>query len=629
VVWQPGKRVQEYNNVRMSIRRAGVIVAVLIAVVVTGAGLYVWSIDRQYDKARDQAELVRSRVSSEDGSSSLAVLPQITQDLTQLEVDLRELDRRVDRPLIGGIARNTPYLGERLKASQQLLDLGIELTEISRDTSEIANEIRDAFETNGFMGSDPVVGPTWLDVVAARRDDINDLERRYDAALQARAELDVEHLLGRALNTLETVDGLLQRGTDIRDEYFHLFPLLDAAFGAEEDARYLILMQNGQELRAAGGFIGTYGMMTISNGRIAELDISPIGFLDQAYADARSEVLPAPPPIREYLGQIEWLPRDSNWLADFPLVARDLSAMYADTGWPPLQGIVAVNDSAVQAVLEIIGPYEFSTGGKVQKVDPESFIDLIQSYRNQGERHKEIVGELGRSLIDQVRDADFDTKKEVFWRMRDSANEREIQVVMLDPEMQAEVTSRGWDGALLPDPDLQTLILTIANVTGNKASPNVWVNAGLDLSVNDAGDRAVVEWSILLTHIGDPDGPLEYHGFHRTWLQVYLPEDATLLSSSREPAPAEMTDDARAIGYHVELHTGEQELLTLEFELPLPTADLLLRRQSGLRNVEYAVTGGLSPDCTFNAEVFLSHDHLVDVAACSVQTYIPSEQARE
>lgn len=590
--------------------------AALLLLCVLGAAYYAWSIDRQYGKARTQAEVVKSRVSTESGSPSLDDLPQLTLDLIQLEEDLRELDRRVDRPIIGGIARNAPFVGEAVKSSQELLDLGIELTEISRETSEIANEIRDAFETNGFMGDEPAVGPTWLEVVQARRDDINELERRYDAALQQRAEIDDDQLPGRAMNTLNTVDELLEKGTNIRDEYFHLFPLLDTAFGADEDAHYLILLQNGQELRQSGGFVGTYGMMTISNGRISELEINPISTLNQAYVDERNGVLPAPAPIVEYLGQEEWLPHDANWAADFPLVAAELADMYDDTGWPELQGIIAVNDSAVQAVLEVVGPYDVQFEDIAEVVSPESFLDLIQSYRDGSELHKAFVGILGRSLIDQVIEAEFDTKKAVFWSMRDSANEREIQVAMLDPVLQAEVQSRGWDGALVPDPAIETLGFTISNVTGNKASDKIWVNAALEVSASEVGDRRNVVWTVVLTHFGDPDGNLEFNGFHRTWLQVYLPKSATLTGSSLDPAPSSMTNEPRAIGFHIELYTGEQETLTVEFDLPSDVDSLLLRRQSGLHNLDYHVSGGSGSDCRIDQDFRLDHDYLVDFAAC-------------
>lgn len=605
---------------RINIRMTLVFLAALLLVAVAGALLYARSIDSQYDRAREQADLVRSRIQPEEGGQpQLADLPQLTADLNQLEEELRDLDQRVDLPVIGGIARNTPYLGDRVKASQQMLDLGIELTTISRDASQIGNELRQAFVANGFTASQPTVGATWLEVVDARRDDIYDLERRYSEAVLMRETLDVEHLPGRALNTLDTLDGLLARATEVRDDYFHLFPLLNAAFGAQEEARYLVLLQNGQELRQSGGFVGTYAAITVSNGRISELEINPVGELNVAYMNARKTVLPAPGPLREYLKQEEWFPHDANWSADFPEVAVDLGAMYADIGWPPLQGIVAVNDSVVADVLDIIGPYEVEIEGELQRVDAESFLDLIQSYRSAG-THKEVVGILGGSLTERVGATDFDTKKEIFFGLRDAAGRREIQVAMRDPAMQAEVVARGWDGAIYPDPEIPTLAMAVANVTGNKASENVFANTRLELTA-DASDTPVhARWTITFDHQGDPDGNLDYHGFHRTWAQIYLPPGAQLTSTSQEPEPAEIVGDDRALGFHIELLTGEQETLELEFDLPPEAGRLLLRRQSGMNDVWYELSVA-TIGCQLSEPFTLTGDAVVDLGNCAAQLY--------
>ncbi len=590
--------------------------AALLLVTVAGALLYLRSIDTRYDRARTQADLVRSRVQNEDGQPQLADLPQITEDLNQLEADLRDLDERVDLPVIGGIARNTPYLGDRVKASQQLLDLGIELTTISRDAAQIAGTVRQAFEANGFMAAEPVIGATWLEVVDAHSPEIYELERRYSAAMQMRETLDVEHLPGRALDTLATLDGLLVRATEVRDDYFHLFPLLNAAFGAQEEVRYLVLLQNGQELRQSGGFPGTYAMVTISNGRISSLEIEPIGELSAAYARERAEALPAPGPIREYLKQEHWLPHDAGWSPDFPDVAATLTAMYETTGWPSIDGVVALNDSVVAGVLGILGPYEIEIDGESQQVNSENFLDLIQSYRNADETHKLVVGILGDSLIEQVRAADFDTKKAIFFGLRDAANQREIQVAMRDPAMQAEVEGRGWDGAIYPEPEIPTLAMAVANVTGNKASENVFASTRLELTEGVSGEPVHARWVISFDHRGDPGGSEDYHGFHRTWVQIYLPPGAQLSSSSRAPEPAELVGDDRALGFHIELLTGEQQTLELEFELPPGASELLLRRQSGMNDVGYDLSIDTS-GCQLADAFDLTRDALVDLDNCA------------
>src|SRR5690606_3015031 len=153
-------------------------------------------------------------------------------------------------------------------------------------------------------------------------------------------------------------------------------------------------------------------------------------------------------------------------------------------------------------------------------------------------------------------------------------------VSLAEPALQDEVVRRGWDGALLPDPDLATLVLTIANITGNKSSPMVAVEAFLDVTPSPVDGMRRVSWTIEMNHLGDPKGNLEFNGFHRAWWQAYLPEHAELVSTSLDPEDPEMVDDPRALAWHIELLTAEQRLLTIEFDLPDSEDQLLLRRQS-------------------------------------------------
>lgn len=583
--------------------------------------LYIRSVQAQYAAARDSANVVRDRFDTEAGSRpALGDLPEIEQELADLEAELRELENKVDVPIIGNVARNTPFVSGQVRASEDLLSLGIELTAIAREATAIANEARVAFEANGLTGTEPATGPTWLDVLRAHQADIDELDVRYGAALVAREQLNVNELPEQGQSMLGSVDELLDRATGVRDDYFPLFPLLDTAFGAEQDARYFLLLQNGQEMRPAGGFASTYAMLTISGGRLSGFDIARIEDLDAAYLEHRGTPLPAPGPLAEYLKVEEWMPRDSNWPADFPAGAQTFLEMYAQAGWPELQGVAAVNESVIADVLEIIGPYEIEIDGVPQTVDAAYFLELIQSYREEA-RHKEVVALLGESLVAQVRDADFDTQKAIFNSLRDAADQREVQVYLIDPVMQAEVAKRGWDGVLTPDPGVPTLAMYMANLTGNKASDVIYAEAGLDISEPNAGGVRQVTMHLEFEHRGDTsdDASQLFNGYHRTWVSLYLPEGAQLVSvDGVQPEPAEITDDPRALGFNIGLLPGATQTLTVTFDLPAEAEQLYLRRQSGFNDVEYWINAP-GDGCTIADAFTLDHDMLIDFTTCSLQ----------
>lgn len=606
-------------------RRRKAFVLLMLAIVIVSGGalaLYARSVQNHYKQARASANVVRDRVEGSESGSSLGLsdLPEFSDELATLEADLRQLEASVDTPVLGGIARHTPYVGARVRASEQLLTLGIELTSIAREATDIANEARVAFETNGLTAAEPPVGPTWLDVIRTHRTDIEQLELRYSQALEQRQQLNVAALPNEARSMLDSVDRLLERATGVRDDYFDLFPLLDTAFGAAEDARYFILLQNGQEIRPSGGFASTYAILTISNGRLASFEIERIEDLDLAYLERRGEPLPAPGPLAEYLKVEEWMPRDSNWPADFRDAAAVFLDMYNQAGWPPIQGVAAVNESVIADVLEIIGPYEIDIDGVPQTVDADYFLELIQSYRDES-RHKEVVALLGASLIEQVRDAGFDTQKEIFNSLRDAADQREVQVILIEPRMQEEVARRAWDGALLPRPEIPTLALYVSNLTGNKASEEIFLDAGLDVTAPDADGRRQATLYLTFEHRGDPspDASRIFNGYHRTWLALYLPEGATVATiDGGQPDSESITDDPRALGFNIGLLPGETQELTIEFSLPPETDELYLRRQSGFNDIEYWITA-VGADCNISDAFTLDNDMLVWLNTCDLE----------
>src|SRR3989338_10689157 len=51
----------------------------------------------------------------------------------------------------------------------------------------------------------------------------------------------------------------------LNSEFKSFFPHLDYLLGTEKPTTYLVLLQNNHEMRANGGFFGSYAVVTISN----------------------------------------------------------------------------------------------------------------------------------------------------------------------------------------------------------------------------------------------------------------------------------------------------------------------------------------------------------------------------
>ncbi|HEX5167520.1 MAG TPA: DUF4012 domain-containing protein, partial [Thermomicrobiales bacterium] len=506
----PGAVERETSATRtFSRRRLVVLAGVLVVLVLLCAG-YLLAVEQRYRAARESAHLIQDRYgpAGSEAGVDLKDLPTLKEDLARLEEDLGDLQGLVDAPLVGRFARHAPVVGGNVATSQRFIAMGRELTAIARDATAIADETRLTFETSGMATSDGASGPTWLDVVDAHRAEIEELERRFDAVLTERDAIDERQLPGSAQAMLPEIDRMLAKAEGIRDEYYSLLPLFDLAFGANDKRNYVILLQNREEIRPGGGFPGTFAAVTLRDGQLAEYAIYDIRTLDGDYVAKRQAPITAPGPIRKVLGQEEFLPHDAFWSPDFTESAATFESMYAKAGWPELTGVVAVDDSVVREILAILGPYEVVFDGESQTVTADNFMELIEERRDLTWQdlaaHKQVVAVLGSSLIDQIKAADFGTKKQIYFALREAADRRQVQVHMVEEALQAEVVARGWDGALLPEPSVPTLATTVAGLTGGKKALTIFPEATIEIAPSGQGYR--VRWTITLDHRGDPNG---------------------------------------------------------------------------------------------------------------------------
>jgi len=98
--------------------------------------------------------------------------------------------------------------------------------------------------------------------------------------------------------------------------------------GHQKPKRYLLLFQNNNEMRATGGFIGSYGILDLDEGRIKNLTIDGIYNAD---GQLLSKITP-PEPLR--FTNDRWHARDANWFPDFPASAQKVAWLLEKAGKP-------------------------------------------------------------------------------------------------------------------------------------------------------------------------------------------------------------------------------------------------------------------------------------------------------
>ncbi|MBI2464236.1 DUF4012 domain-containing protein [Candidatus Peregrinibacteria bacterium] len=126
-------------------------------------------------------------------------------------------------------------------------------------------------------------------------------------------------------------------------------PALLKLLGDRYPHRILVLLQNNNEIRPSGGFLGSFMISDMNDGHMQSEFHDVYDFDGQL-----NEFIPAPKEIQNLTES--WKMRDSNYSPDFPTSAQKVAWFLEKENGPGVDSVVAVDLHFAQALLEITGP---------------------------------------------------------------------------------------------------------------------------------------------------------------------------------------------------------------------------------------------------------------------------------
>jgi hypothetical protein len=371
------------------------------------------------------------------------------------------------------------------------------------------------------------------------------------------------------------------------------------------EKNYLVLLQNNAELRPTGGFIGSFALVRIRNGKLQEFKVE-----DVYEADGQLQGYVTPPEeIVQYLGEAQWFLRDVNWSPDFPKVA-ERAAWFLDKEINiKVDGVIGTNLSMVQKLMAVTGPLELVDYGEVitqdnlyERAEAHSEINFFPG----STQKKDFLSAVAQQLLDKI----FyqQTNKVALARaVLDSAEEAELFMSVTDSQAEEVLATLGWNGALLspncPPPFVaqncivDTVMQVEANVGVNKA--NQHLSRAISHTVELTDDTARHTRTIAYTNTAESEAwPA---GKYKTYLRLFVPEGSVLRGASLDGQPLDLAsfrqvqeDGKQVFGYFLEVPIRSRRTLEVFYETPLvpgyKTYALFEQKQSGVWNNEVTHT---------------------------------------
>jgi len=163
-----------------------------------------------------------------------------------------------------------------------------------------------------------------------------------------------------------------------------------------------------------------------------------------------------------------------------------MTQFWKNLGQPEIDGIVAVDVPMIQKLLDVYGPLEIPES-KVPVTASNLMDQLTDVVQHQGsgtieQQRKKAVISLSTELVNRVTDLTSDQLLPTIDSLMRSADEKRLQIYLLDPTAQADMVAVGWAGALDP-PEGTTDLVGVSNRDVEPSKANIGVTKSLDYEV--------------------------------------------------------------------------------------------------------------------------------------------------
>ena len=339
----------------------------------------------------------------------------------------------------------------------------------------------------------------------------------------------------------------------------NLLPEVVALSGSKN---YLVILQNNYELRPTGGLIESFAHITFEDGKLKKLAVNDTSTIDE---QLNLHVEP-PKEIKNDLNQKDYFLRDANWEPDFPTSARQIEWFYTKETGERVEGVVALDISAVGDLLSSIGSLDLpdynekiDSGNLLEKaVSKKSFLTALTSslfnklFFLPNQNWPRIVASLGRSLA-----------------------RKHLSIYLDNPPLFSYLISQNW-ASVMPretgEAVADFLAPVEANLGGNKANYYLDRKFNLETVISKDGE---VSHRLRISYTNRSPQDTFPAGKYKNRMRIYLPNGSKLTKvlwgeSNIISDVTGFVDYGRAgFSFLLELAPKEQKTLVLDYQTSL------------------------------------------------------------
>ncbi len=400
----------------------------------------------------------------------------------------------------------------------------------------------------------------------------------------------------------------LESSTQAVRDMAGLADLLSRLVGKNISQTYLFVFQNNTELRPTGGFMGSVAEVSFDRGSVKSVKVPPGGTYD-IKGQLLAHVI-SPDPL--HLINPHWQFQDSNWFPDFPTSARKMLWFWSKSGQPTQNGVISINASLVERILEITGPIDMPEYGKV--IDRSNFMLETQKaveleYDKQANTPKKFIGDLTQEMMKRLKNLSKDEWLKAGAIVSDALRTKDVQVYLTNEEDEAQIERYGWNGLMKPT-DGDSLAVIEANIAGQKTDGVI--DETIEHVAEVQKDGSIIDTVTLTRTHNGKKGELFRGVRNVSYVRVYVPLGSRLIfaegfntpsaalfknpdedyqpdpllaqvevaGESLGDASIKTEGDRTVFGGWAQLDPGETQTLKYRYRLPFTVRDLYSRLEA-------------------------------------------------
>jgi hypothetical protein len=482
------------------------------------------NLTRYLQLGQQELEAGKDALKQANAKHDTSFVPQATAHFTSAKTNFVMASRVADDSQLLRYLQYSPAVGDfarsRHAAVDAVAEMGVAISDAGRDLSSLDGELLKP-------PSAGEVGRTLLTVLNDAHVGLSKVRVNLDHARKAAARVKVEILpVGQQatfVRARESIDSALAGFS----EFERLVPILTEILGGNGPRKYLVEQVNPAELRAGGGFIGTYSLIQADSGSLTLLRSgNAYDLVVPRPLPWQPGFIPLPMPYREIIPDTSWGFLDSNIYPDFPSNAK-VAETFVEPRLGHIDGVIAMDYYTVAKLLELTGPMDVPGWGL--RVDTNNFIS--ESVRREVVdfgAHKLVFSSLAKPLMERVLSLPSDRWPSLISMLNGLAGERHLQAYFNNEASQAEMDRIGWSGQLNPPAYSDFLMEVESNYYGTKS--NYFVNRHFSIALKREGNT--LHHGIAVDIVNNEPCGLEERTTYKSNVRLYVGANAYALDDN-------------------------------------------------------------------------------------------------